>query len=137
MVRASRSFGNILLQIALGLLFIVSGIWILMGTGNDEIVIAINSILRGDAARITRYVFAVIELIVGVFLILRIFININTRLDSVLMVVIMICWIIAIILIDFLGSNGLLHCLNSRFLGFLYRLASHLLILGAIINVKG
>ena len=137
MVRANKSFGNILLQIALGLMFFVNGIWILQGALNDEIVRAINSILRGDAAKIVKYVFAVIELIVGIFLILRIFVNINTRLDSALMVVIMVCWIIAIVMLDFIGPNGILKCLNRSFLGFLSRFASHLLVLGAIINVKG
>ena len=136
MVRSSRTFGNVLLQIALGLMFIVSGIWILMGYASDEIVVAINSVFKGDVAKILRYTFAVIELIVGVFLLLRIFLTLNTKLDSVLMVIIMICWIIAIVMIDFLGSRGILHCFNSNFLGFLYRFGSHLLILGAIINVR-
>lgn len=136
MVKTSRTFGTLLLQIALALMFIVSGIWILMGNGDDEIVIAINSIFNGDLALILRYTFAVIELIVGVFLILRIFLTLNTRLDSVLMVIIMICWIVAIVLIDFLGHNGILNCLNRHFLGFLYRFSSHLLVLGAIIKVR-
>ena len=52
------------------------------------------------------------------------------------MVIIMICWIVAIVLIDFLGPNGLLKNFDKNFLAHLAPLASHLLILGAIIKVK-
>ena len=136
MEKSRRTAGTVILQIALGLLFIVSGVWILMGNRSDEIVVAINSIFNGDLAIALRYTFAVIELIVGVFLLLRIFVNLNTKLDSVLMVIIMICWLVAIIMIDFIGRTGLFHSLNNSFLSFLYRFSSHLLVLGAIIKVK-
>lgn len=136
MEKRNRTFSTVLLQIALALLFIVSGIWIFMGYAGDEISIAINSIFKGNAQKVILYVFAVIELIVGAFLILRIFLNLNTKLDTALMTIIMICWIVAIILLDFVGKAGLFKCLNSAFLGFLYRFAGHLLVLGAIIKVR-
>ena len=52
------------------------------------------------------------------------------------MIIIMICWIAAIIMIDFVGNDGLLKNLDSGFLGWLNRFAKHLLILGAVIKVK-
>ena len=80
--------------------------------------------------------FAVIEIITGVFLLLRLFLVIGTNLDKLLMLIIMICWIVCIVMTDFIGSNGLLNNLNSNFLNFLNRFANHLLILGAIIKVS-
>lgn len=131
-----RNFGTLFLQIALGIMFIVSGIWIFMGSGNDEIVKAIENIFDGKVANIICYTFAVIELIAGVFLFIRIFVNLNTKFDSVLMIIIMICWIAAIIVLDILGSDGIIRNLDRGFLKALYNLSTHLLVLGAIIKIK-
>lgn len=132
----SRSSGTLILQIALGLLFIVSGIWTLQGGTGDEIVSAFYSIFSRDIAHVCCIVFGVIELVAGFFLLLRLFIAMNTNLDTVLIYIIMICWIAAIIIIDFVGKNGIINSFNSNFLSFLNRFARHLLILGAIIKVK-
>lgn len=136
MERNNRSLGTLILQIALGLLFIVSGIWTLQSGNGDEITKAIRSIFNGDIAKIICIVFGIIEIIAGVFLILRLFVFLNTNLDSLLMIIIMICWIIAIVMIDFLGKDGLMNNLNDGFLGYINRFARHLLILGAVIKVK-
>lgn len=131
-----RTVGTLILQIALGLLFIVSGIWTLQNGKGDEIAAAIRSIFNGDVAKVICIVFGVIEIVAGVFLLLRLFVFLNTNLDTLLMIIIMICWIVAIIMIDFIGRDGLLNNLNEGFLGFLNRFARHLLILGAVIKVK-
>lgn len=131
-----RTVGTLILQIALGLLFIVSGIWTLQNGKGDEIAAAIRSIFNGDVAKVICIVFGVIEIVAGVFLLLRLFVFLNTNLDTLLMIIIMICWIVAIIMIDFVGRDGLLNNLNEGFLGFLNRFARHLLILGAVIKVK-
>ncbi len=131
-----RTVGTLILQIALGLLFIVSGIWTLQNGKGDEIAAAIRSIFNGDVAKVICIVFGIIEIVAGVFLLLRLFVFLNTNLDTLLMIIIMICWIVAIIMIDFIGKDGLLNNLNEGFLGFLNRFARHLLILGAVIKVK-
>ena len=136
MVKNGKSFGSLILQIALGLLFLVSGIWTIQSGNGSEIVSAIRSVFDGDLEKILVIVFAVIEIITGIFLILRLFLVLGTNLDKLLMIIIMICWIICIVMTDFIGSNGILNYLNSNFLNFLYRFASHLLILGAIIKVS-
>ena len=120
-----KSISSLILQIALGLLFLVSGIWSLQSGNGDEIAGAIRSV-----------VFAIIEIITGVFLLLRIFVFLGTNLDKLFMLIIMICWIVCIIMTDVIGPNGIINNLNSNFLNFLYRFASHLLILGAIIKVS-
>lgn len=131
-----KSISSLILQIALGLLFLVSGIWSLQSGNGDEIAGAIRSIFDGDIEKVLVVVFAIIEIITGVFLLLRIFVFLGTNLDKLFMLIIMICWIVCIVMTDFIGSNGLLNNLNSNFLNFLNRFANHLLILGAIIKVS-
>ncbi|MDD5928487.1 MAG: hypothetical protein PUC37_01665 [Spirochaetales bacterium] len=136
MEKQNRTIGTIILQIALALLFIVSGIWILQGSRGDEIAKAIYSIFDGDIAKVICIIFGVIEIVAGVFLVIRLFVFLNTGLDTVLMIIIMICWIVAIVMIDFIGKNGLFNSFDKDFLAYLSRLASHLLVLGAIVKVK-
>ena len=136
MENKKRTVGTLVLQIALGLLFIVSGIWTLQNGKGDEIASAIHSVFNKDLAQILCIVFGIIEIVAGVFLLLRLFVFLNTSLDTLLMIIIMICWIAAIIMIDFVGNDGLLKNLDSGFLGWLNRFAKHLLILGAVIKVK-
>lgn len=136
MEKNDKTIGTIILQLALGLLFIVSGIWTLQGARGDEIAIAIHSIFDRDVADVMCIVFGIIEIISGTFLLLRLFVFMNTNLDSLLMVIIMICWIVAIVVIDFVGSKSLFNSFNKDFLPFLNRFARHLLVLGAIIKVK-
>lgn len=131
-----KTTGTVVLQIALGLLFVVSGIWTLQGARGDEIASALYSIFSKDIANISCIVFGVIEIIAGTFLLLRLFFYLNTDLDSVLMIIIMICWIAAIVVIDFIGKESLFNNFNKGFLPFLNRFARHLLVLGAIIKVK-
>ena len=136
MENKKRTVGTLVLQIALGLLFIVSGIWTLQNGKGDEIASAIHSVFNKDLAQILCIVFGIIEIVAGVFLLLRLFVFLNTSLDTLLLIIIMICWIAAIIMIDFVGNDGLLKNLDSGFLGWLNRFAKHLLILGAVIKVK-
>lgn len=135
-----RSFGTILLQIALGLMFIVGGIWTLQnGRRGDELAAAIRSIFDGKIENILCIVMAIIEIVLGVFLLLRLFVYLGTSLDSILMLIVMIVWIAFMVLVDILGSSGLLEVFKhgKNFLDFLYRFASHLIVLGAIIKVRG
>lgn len=136
MENKKRTIGTLILQIALGLLFIVSGIWTLQNGKGDEIASAIRSIFSKDIAQVICIVFGIIEIVAGVFLLLRLFVFLNTSLDTLLMIIIMICWIVAIIMIDFVGNDGLFNNFDSGFLGWLNRFARHLLILGAVIKVK-
>ncbi|MCR5284073.1 MAG: DoxX family membrane protein [Treponema sp.] len=133
-----RSFGTILLQIALGLMFVVGGIWTLQNNNGDEIAHAINDVFNGNIANVLCIVMGVIEIICGVFLLLRLFVNMSTNIDSILMLIIMICWIVIIVLADVLGSQGIIKVIGNGkdFLAFLNRFARHLIILGAIIKVR-
>lgn len=130
-----RSIGRMVLQIALGLFFVVGGVWTLQGQGTNEIAKAVHSVFKGDAASIVSIVFGVIEVIAGAFLILRLFINIASTLDRTLMFIILIAWIVAIALLDVLGGNLLGGGSTAGLMAWLYALSSHLLVLGAILCV--
>ena len=78
MENKKRTVGTLVLQIALGLLFIVSGIWTLQNGKGDEIASAIHSVFNKDLAQILCIVFGIIEIVAGVFLLLRLFVFLNT-----------------------------------------------------------
>ena len=61
MEKNTRTVGTLILQIALGLMFVVSGIWTLQGSRGDEIASAIYSIFNGDAARVVCIVFGFVN----------------------------------------------------------------------------
>ena len=73
MSSAQKNFGVILLQIALALFLVVSGIAVLQGGNGGDVGVAVNSIIKGDIARIVVYAIGVCELLAGVFLIIRFF----------------------------------------------------------------
>lgn len=133
----SRSIGYLFLQIALGIFFLVSGIWTLQGGKGNEIASAIRSVLNGGAANVCCIVFGVIEVIAGVFLILRLFAAVSASIDTPLRFVIMIAWVVAVLLIDFIGKGALPRGGMGSFLSWLFRLSNHLLVLGALLIVRG
>ena len=129
------SLGRLLLQIAVGAMLTVAGIWALQG-GGDEGIAAIRYLIGArDIERILCIVFGIIELIAGVFLILELFIGDKIgSLSKILTLIIIIVWIIAIVLIDFLGNHGLFK--QNNFLNWLYNFAYHLIVLGALIVLQ-
>lgn len=131
-----RSIGRLVLQIALGLFFVVGGVWTLQGTSSNEIATAVHAIMKGDAASIVCIVFGVIEVLAGAFLILRLLIPIAGTLDRTLTLIITIAWIAAIVLIDFLGGGLLGGGSMAGILSWLYKLGGHLLVLGALLTVR-
>ncbi|MGN0738849.1 MAG: hypothetical protein ACI4LX_01595 [Treponema sp.] len=128
------SFGRFLLQIALGAMLVVGGIWALTG-GGDFGCAALATVFNGSVLKTLKIVFGVIELLAGVFLIIELFTgDIFGKLDSLLMIIIWIVWIVGIVLGDFLGGAGLFKSGFSW--GWLYSFASHLIVLGAMLCVK-
>lgn len=130
------SVGLFILKLALGLYFIVSGIIALQGGAGDGCIVAIQYLVSGTLATILCSVMGVIELLAGVVLLLSIFSIFEKKLNDVLMIIIMIVWIIAIVLIDLLGNDGLLNGFGGNFMQFVARFSQHLLILGSIILLK-
>ncbi len=133
--KESKSISTLLMQIALGCLLIISGIWGLQG-GGDEAVKAIRHVFDSNIEDVLCIVFSIIELVAGVFLIIRLFVPLGTNLDAILLLIIMIVWIVAIVLMDFLGKSGIFNNGAKHFLTWLYNFAYHLLVLAAIIRIK-
>jgi uncharacterized membrane protein YphA (DoxX/SURF4 family) len=131
-----HSIGYLFLQTALGLFFLVSGIWTLQGNSGNEIAVAINSVLSGDSAQICSIVFGIIEVLAGIFLLLRLFVTFSAPIDTILMLIIMVAWIASIVLIDFIEKGALPAGNFTSILKWLKVFAYHLLVLGAIITVK-
>ena len=90
----------LILQIAVGAMLAVGGIWALQG-GGDFAARAIKGLVSGNAGNILVIVFGVIELLVGVFMILKIVIGDRFgSFGTVLALIAIIVWIIAIVLSD-------------------------------------
>ncbi|MCQ2583223.1 MAG: hypothetical protein MJ160_04885 [Treponema sp.] len=124
------SLGRIFLQFALGAMLIIGGIWALMG-GGDFGANAIRALTKGNMEKILVIVFGFIELLAGAFLILEFFFgDFLKSFDVILKLIIIIVWIVAIVLSDFLNANF------GNFIPWLYGLATHLIVLGALLCLK-
>ncbi|MDY5121148.1 MAG: hypothetical protein SPE48_04440 [Treponema porcinum] len=137
--KSGVTIGRLLLQLALGAMLAVAGIWSFQGQGHgDDAVGAIRAVFDGNVENVLVVVFGVIELLAGIFLILELFMGDQFgKLDNILMLIVMIVWIVAIILMDFLAKGGLLNGFNAKnFLEWLYTFAAHLIILGAMITLN-
>ena len=126
----------IVLNLAVGAMLAVGGIWALQG-GGDFGCKAIKSVFSGDVARLLAIVFGVIELLSGIFIILQLFIGDRMgNFGSILKLIVVIVWAVAIVLADFLGNGGLLNGGMNHFLSWLYDFAMHLIVLCALLITR-
>ncbi len=130
--KSSQSIGRLILQIALGLLLAIAGIWALAGKGGDEAYKALTGLINGNAGKAIGLIFAVIELLAGILLVLECFVGDKFgKFDNILGWIVIIVWIIAIVLADFLNGN-----LAVSKLDWWYKLAGHVVILGALLELN-
>lgn len=129
--KSSVSIFWLILNIAVGVVLAVGGIWALQGNG-DFAADALNKIFSGDARKIVVLVFGVIELLSGIFIILQLFIGDRMgSLGSILKLIIVIVWTVAIVLADFVGGF-----LQPSFLPWIYNLAMHCVVLCALLVTR-
>ena len=117
MKSGKKSLGTLVLQIALGLFLLTFGILTLqldsgffgklsaLVTGN-EVAIAVNSFIKGDAATIVIILLGVCELVAGVGLLLDLFVSMG-KLANIFNLIVLVAWIAVIIVIDIMGPGGL------------------------------
>ena len=118
----AKSIGRLVLQLALGAMLIVGGIWALQGGGDFG-----AKALAGWLGKTFGVIFGIIELIAGVLLIIECFTkDIFGKFDNILGLIIMIVWAVAIVVGDIVKGDF------SPFLPWLYNFASHVIILGAL-----
>lgn len=145
----NASIGKLILQLAIGALLVVAGIWVFSNTqsGGDEAVKAIRKIFDNkDFGKMIGIVFGAIELVAGAFLILEPFVGIIRNYTSLVIIAVLAIWIVATILIDFCGtgSGGLLKPSiaigdiekKEDFLKWLYQFAGHLTVIGALLYLR-
>lgn len=131
--KSTLSIGRLILQLALGIMLAVAGIVALQGGKANDAVQALKSIFDGDAEKIIVTIFAVIELLAGILLIVELFLGDRFgKVDNILGLVIIVVWAIAIVLMDFLGDNFL----KPDVLPWLYQLSGHAIVLGALIYLN-
>lgn len=127
---ASSPIFWIILNLAVGAMLAVGGVWALQG-GGDFACDALKGFASGDMKKILGIVFGVIELLSGIFIILQCFIADRFgSLGYILKVIICVIWAIAIVVADILNGNF------SNFLSWLYTFASHLIVLGALLITR-
>lgn len=127
---ASSPIFWIILNLAVGAMLAVGGIWALQG-GGDFAAKALRGLASGDMGKILVIVFGVIELLSGIFIILQCFISDRMgRFGYILKVIICVVWAVAIIIADLLKGDF------SNFLSWVYTLASHLVVLGALLVTR-
>lgn len=130
--KSAMSIGSLLLQIALGVMLAVAGIWALAGKGGDDAYKAVRSLINGDAGNIIAMVFAVIELLAGILLVVECFAGDKFgKFGNILGWIVIIVWVVAIVLMDFLNGN-----LDLGKLQWWYSLAGHCVILGALLSLN-
>ena len=139
----SLSIGKLILQLAIGVMLLVAGIWVFA----NEAVKAIRKIFDNkDLGKTIGIVFGAIELVCGAFLILEPFVAALSKYTSIASLAVVVIWAIAIVLIDFCGTGagGLFKPSISigdiegseDLLKWLYQFAGHASVLGALIYLR-
>ena len=127
---ASSPIFWIILNLAVGVMLAVGGIWALQG-GGDFACKALKGLSNGDAAKILGIAFGVVELLSGIFIILQCFVADKFgRLGYALKVVICVIWAVAIVVADILTGDF------GNFLSWIYTFASHLIVLAALLVTR-
>lgn len=146
----SKSLGATILQVALSLFLIISGIitvqldggivsQIKSSFGGNELASAIYSLFgRGNISGVLIIIMGILELAGGIFLLINTFAPIFGA-AKLIMLIITIMWLVVIVLVDILGEGGLLKGAfgsSTKFLSFLKSLSGHLMILGALFQTQ-
>jgi uncharacterized membrane protein YphA (DoxX/SURF4 family) len=135
-----RSIGLIILQVAVALYLLVSGITGLCNSSAGDLapVIAfLNDFFKSSTiATIMTIVLSVCEIIAGFFLIIELFAN-DLRITDMILVVFIVLWVANVVLVDFLGAvtEGSAFRNAKSVLRYLSTLSSHLMVLGALISI--
>ena len=134
-----RSMGITVLQIALAVFLVVSGVTGLMQStaGNlNPAAVFMTQLLKSPTMGTAIIIsIAVCELIAGFFLLMGLF-TLSPRILNVILIIFTVLWIINIVLIDFIGTfNSGIHGVQGL-LTYLQQLSGHLMVLGALISVQ-
>lgn len=135
-----RGFGLIILQVAVALYLLVSGVsgLIASNAGDLEPVVRfLNGLFASPTiVTIVVIVLSVCEIIAGFFLLMEIFTT-DLRVTDMILFIFIVLWIANIVLVDFvypIGDGKSFRSVSSV-LRYLSVLSSHLMVLGALVIV--
>lgn len=135
-----RSIGLTILQIAVALYLLVSGVTGLLGSNAGDlapVVVFFTDFFKSSTVvTIIVIVLSVCEIIAGFFLLAELF-TADLKATDVILFVFIVLWVANILLVDFLGtlSEGTAFKTVNSVLTYLSTLSSHLMVLGALISV--
>ncbi|HOC28431.1 MAG TPA: hypothetical protein PKH40_02010 [Treponemataceae bacterium] len=136
----NRSIGVIVLQVAIALYLVVSGISGLINSTAGDLAPVMNYLNRlFDSSSVVTFagiILSVTELIAGFFLLWELFTT-DLRITDMILFIIIVLWIANIVLVDFIGPIGEGRTFGSvsSVLRYLGTLSSHLMVLGGLIVV--
>ena len=136
-----RSIGLIILQIAVALYLLVSGVTGLLNSSAGDLagVIGFLNDLFKNPSMVTLLVIvlSISEIIAGFFLLVELFTT-DLRVTDMILFIFVILWIANIILVDFIApiSGGTIFKSVDSVLRYVSVLSSHLMVLGALILVS-
>jgi hypothetical protein len=130
---AKLSIGMVLLNFAVAIYLFATGIIDLTGSrlSGGEIRQGVNAIFSGDFANIIVIILAILAIVAGLFVLLKVFGVAIPNIDLIL-VILAIAWLVIIILFDFIHS-----LFKPDFLPWLRTFGAHLMGLGGILLATG
>ncbi|MCQ2242069.1 hypothetical protein [Treponema sp.] len=124
-----NAIASLILTLAVGCMLAVSGIYALQGKAAGDLAVkGLKAIFDGNVESIVITIFGVVELLAGVFIVLKCFIG--DRMGSfgnIISLVVVIVWVVVIILADIITGIG-----KPNFLAWLLQFSKDLIIFGAI-----
>ena len=134
----NKGIGVLIINISVALYLFATGILGFSNKGGkigsaisgNEIRQAVNAIFKGDVANVVSIIFAILAIIAGVLILLKLF-SIAIPSMELILIIIGIFWLVFIILIDIvapLNRKG-----DGDFLLWLRVICPHLMVLGSII----
>jgi hypothetical protein len=132
-----RSLGLTFVQIALAVYFIITGLCML-GAGSSiksfQTTAAVYSVFSGNLANTVNVILGIVILSCGVILAIKFFWNAG-KLDSFLMLITLIVWIVVAVITDLFSSDyGILKG-HVALLAWLLDVGKNLLIIGGLMTV--
>jgi len=122
-----KSISLTLLNFAVAIYLLATGILGLSGYRDGEIYRAVSAIFSGGLAGALIAILAVISIAAGAFVLLK-FLGVNVPIVEILLIVLAIAWVVFIIMVDV--AYPLRH--GTNFVDWMRSFGSHLMVLGGI-----
>lgn len=125
----SNVIAALVLTLAVGCMLAISGIYALQDKASGDMAVrGLKSIFDGSAEDVVILAFGAVELLAGIFIILKCFIgNRMGSFGKIISLIVVIVWVVVIVLADIVNGIG-----KPNFLAWLLQFSKDLIIFGAI-----